>query len=301
MVELHVVQDAFRKGPHRMVELGADGALAYWSFGQGPDVVFIHGWPLHGATWRRLIPTLSEHFTCHVFDMPGIHHSRSWRGPIGMWEHTYTLQRAFEQLGLEQFAMVAHDSGGSIARMIAAEIPDRVSAIVLGNTEIPGVDLAGVDRMQRAIELPAVRPLMQMFMRSERVLRSKYGFASCFGDVSQLDTDFGEFFVKPLGHDRAYFDSQMTLVQNLNWNVVVEDLGPVHEKITAPVMLIWGERDPWFKWRLAKEMVDSFGSGPARVETFPTGKLFVHEEFAAQFAAWTLEFLLAPPKTRLQS
>ena len=162
---------------------------------------------------------------------------------------------------------------------------------MLGNTEIPGVDLAGGDQMQRIIDFPVVRPLMQMFMRNDRVLRSKYGFSSCFADLSQLDTDFGEFFVKPLGHDRAYFDSQMTLVENLNWDVVVEDLGPEHEKITAPVMLIWGERDPWFRWREAEKMVDTFGSGPARVETFPTGKLFVHEEFAPQFAEWTLGFL----------
>ena len=286
------VADAFRAGPHRMIELGSDGALAYWSFGSGPDVVFLHGWPLHGATWRRIIPTLAEDFTCHVFDMPGIHHSSGWRGPIGMWEHTYTLQRAFDILELERFALVAHDSGGSIARMIAAEIPDRVTGLVMGNTEIPGVDLPGVDKARRMIDIPGVRALMQLSLRNNRLLRSKRGFGACFHDLSQLDTDFGEFFIKPLQTDRAYLDSQLTLVENLNWDVVVEDLGPVHQKITAPVLLIWGQRDPWFKWRKAEGIVDSYGSGKAQVELIPQGKLFVHEEFAPHFSTLTHEFLL---------
>ena len=45
--------------------------LAYTRTGRGPDLVFVHGWPLHGATFRHIVPALSDRFTCHVIDLPG--------------------------------------------------------------------------------------------------------------------------------------------------------------------------------------------------------------------------------------
>jgi pimeloyl-ACP methyl ester carboxylesterase len=37
--------------------------VATYSTGNGPDVVFLHGWPLHGATWRNIVPALAQRFT----------------------------------------------------------------------------------------------------------------------------------------------------------------------------------------------------------------------------------------------
>ncbi|CAN0072518.1 unnamed protein product [Laminaria digitata] len=271
----------------------AGGAIAHWQFGQGPDIVFIHGWPLHGGTWRRIIPALCEHFTCHVFDMPGVGRSIPWRGPIGLWEHAYSTLHAIDALELQGYALIAHDSGGTIARLLADLDADRVQALVLGNTEIPGRGVPRLDQAQRAAGFPLTEKLVKFAMSSERFRRSRYGFGSCFDDLSQIETDFYDLFVAPLIEDRAQRSGQMRFVRELNWDVVLEDLHDVHARLDAPVLLIWGERDRWFPWKHAKKMVDSFASGPARVETIPAGKLFVHEEFAPQFATWTLEFLLS--------
>jgi hypothetical protein len=37
------------------------GRLTYYRFGQGPDVVMIHGWPLHSATFRSTSPPSTNH------------------------------------------------------------------------------------------------------------------------------------------------------------------------------------------------------------------------------------------------
>ena len=44
---------------------------AYRRVGVGPDVLFVHGWPVSGATFRTLLPHLVDHVTCHVVDLPG--------------------------------------------------------------------------------------------------------------------------------------------------------------------------------------------------------------------------------------
>ena len=49
-----------------------DATVAVRVFGQGPAVVLVHGFPVHGYTWRKLLPKLSESFTCYVVDLPGL-------------------------------------------------------------------------------------------------------------------------------------------------------------------------------------------------------------------------------------
>jgi pimeloyl-[acyl-carrier protein] methyl ester esterase len=49
--------------------------LYYEQHGQGPDVVLLHGWGLHGGVWTQLIPALAAHFRVTVLDLPG--HGRS--------------------------------------------------------------------------------------------------------------------------------------------------------------------------------------------------------------------------------
>lgn len=43
--------------------------------GQGPDLVLLHGWGLHGGIFANLVPQLSERFRLHRVDLPG--HGRS--------------------------------------------------------------------------------------------------------------------------------------------------------------------------------------------------------------------------------
>src|SRR5215470_18506564 len=65
--------------PHDYLRM-PEGMIAQWKFGHGPDVVFVHGWPLHAATFRALAPLLAARFTCHLFDLPGSGQTQSPAG-----------------------------------------------------------------------------------------------------------------------------------------------------------------------------------------------------------------------------
>jgi hypothetical protein len=100
---------AFRGAPHRFLDVG-HSRLAYWKFGRGPDLVFVHGWPLHAATFRRLLPYLADAFTCHLVDLPGTGQTRSTPGArIDLLAHAVTVRAAIDLLGLSRYAFVAHD------------------------------------------------------------------------------------------------------------------------------------------------------------------------------------------------
>ena len=62
--------ELFRTEPDRMIDVG-HGEVAYRKVGSGPDVLFIHGWPVTGATFRKLLPHLVDDVTCHIIDFVG--------------------------------------------------------------------------------------------------------------------------------------------------------------------------------------------------------------------------------------
>ncbi len=282
------VARAFRDGPHELVAVPG-GRLAAWRFGSGPDVVAIHGWPLHGATFRRVVPRLAERFTVHVVDLPGAGRTEWDPGArCGIEEHAATVRAFVGARGLSRFAYLAHDSGGAIARLAAADDP-RVLGLVLGNTEIPGHTPWLVALIVAASRIPGGTRAFLASMRVGALRRSGLGFGGCFRDPSYVDGEFGELFVRPLLSSPAVAEGQMRLVHALDPRVF-ERLPAVHRRIAAPVLAVWGDRDPFFPIELARPMMRQLG-GPASLVAIPGAKLFAHEDHPDEVVAACAPFL----------
>jgi haloalkane dehalogenase len=126
----------WRREPDRFLEVEGH-RIASWTVGRGPDLLFIHGWPLHSATFRHIVPTLSESYTCHLFDLPATGLTQSPKSlHVSFVGHADIVRGVADGLGLQRYGLVAHDSGGFIARSVAAR-DSRVAALVSGDTEIP--------------------------------------------------------------------------------------------------------------------------------------------------------------------
>jgi haloalkane dehalogenase len=116
-----------------------DATIALRVFGQGPAVVLVHGFPVHGYTWHKLLPKLSETLTCYVVDLPGLGDSDwSERTDFTFTAQAHRLKILFESLHLNSCALIAHDTGATIARLLTLLHPQAVRKLVIINTEIPG-------------------------------------------------------------------------------------------------------------------------------------------------------------------
>lgn len=276
---------AFRK-PHAYLDAG-DERLAYWRFGRGPDVVLIHGWPLHSATFRRIVPALAAKLTLHMFDLPGAGQSEA-RGSIELAAHARTVRRAIDRLGLARYALLAHDSGGTIARLVAAD-DARVRGLVLGGTEIPGHHPWLISLYVALTKVPGMTRLVLASMRLGSVRRSFLGFGGCFTNAAYVDGEFGGWFVRPLLASRRVAAGQMALVRSLDFGLL-DALDAAHARIRAPVRCIWGSADPFFPIAKARRMLEQFPAGAELVE-IPGAKLFAHEDHPEEFVAHALPFL----------
>lgn len=280
--------ELFRAEPHRHLDVGG-GALALRSVGTGPDVVFVHGWPVSGATFRLLLPHLAPHVTCHVVDLLGAGSSRFvGAGPLSIDRHIETVRRVPDLLGLERFAVVAHDSGGMIARHAFAGDP-RVTAFGLIDTEQPSgmswrfkLFLANrhVPGFGRALAWLAGRP---------RLRRNGFVLGDAFVDRSLIDGEFDEFFLRPLREDPARRDAAIEVLRTFRPEHVA-DLGSLHRRIDVPVQLVWGEHDKFFPVARARDMVGTFVD--AQLAVIPGAGLFSHEERPAEVAAALLPHLV---------
>jgi len=274
------VAEELMSEPKRWLDLG-HARLPYWVIGRGPDLVLVHGWPVDARTWRRIVPVLAEHFTCHVIDLPGAGRS-TWTDetPRGCEGLTTCLAQAVEKMDLaERFGFVAFDSGGGFARKVAAKMPERIIGLVLGNTETPkdysGLFLAALRNGRRF----GAKPAMWLGLQFAAVREKSWETSAT--DLA-LRRELADLFARPLARDRRRFAGAFVLADGLR----PEDFDgcfEAHQQITAPVRLIWGTRDPWFKLDAAKRMLEQF-AGPATLVEVEGGKLFVHEEFPDQFA-----------------
>lgn len=274
------------------------GRVATWRFGSGPDLVAVHGWPLHAATWRHLVPGLSRHFTVHLLDLPGSGHT-DWPGSVDVEVCAEVVHTYVDSLGMRRYGVLAHDSGGAIARVACAG-DERLAAMVLGNTEIPHHHGLLLSVFVLAARL-GLGGSMLRFMSKGPLRRTTLGLGPLFTDPAYLEGEFGKLFLAPL-EDPRVLESQLRLIRSFD-SGLVDALAEVHRRIHAPTLCIWGPDDPFFPVAKARRMLSQFG-GPAELVEIPRARLFAHEDHAEEFLGHALPFLqrtLATRESRVRS
>lgn len=266
--------DLFRRDPDELIDV--DGAqVALRTVGTGPDVLFVHGWPVSGATFRCLLPYLADHVTCHVVDLAGTGSSTFNAGsPLSIDHHIDSVRRVIDHLDVDNIALVGHDSGGMIARHATAG-DARLRGLGLINTEPPNPG----SRFRSFIaggKLPGFGAIFGWIAGQQRLRRPGFVLGDLFADSSLIDGEFDEFFLQPLHTDAALLAAAMKHLRSFDMDKHVRQLPAIHTQIDAPVELVWGDQDPFFPVKHAQAMVPTFAD--AQLSVIKGAGLFSHEE-----------------------
>jgi haloalkane dehalogenase len=211
------------------------GGLAYRESGprDGPVALLLHGYPESSYMWRELLPALGDAgWRALAPDFAGFGDSEP--DPPGTWErHVESLDRFRDTLAIERCVPVVHDWGGLIGLHWVCRRPDVVRALVISDTGFfPDGKWHG---MAKALRTPGT---------GEQVVESLD--RTGFGDLLRATSSgIGEDALDE--YWKAYADEtrrrgQLELYRSADFEKIAD---PRLADLDVPVLLLWGEADPF--------------------------------------------------------
>jgi pimeloyl-ACP methyl ester carboxylesterase len=214
--------------------------------GRGPWLVCFHGFPTSSWDWHRLLPLLTSHYRVLVFDFPGYGLSGK---PA---DRDYSLLRQMDAteallglLRIEEFDLLAHDMGASVACELLYRIQESLTTLRLRSYTMlnAGVymDMHQALLTQKMLRTPILGALVAR-LSSYRLFR--YQYPNVYAD--------------PDSFDEEHYRQQWSLIMNNNGRGVMEKIAgymrerkrygerwlrPLHQT-SVPFKLIWGCEDP---------------------------------------------------------
>ena len=273
-------------GTQQFVDVGR-ARVCYRKAGSGPALMLLHGFPLSGLTWRNVVAQLSQRFTCYAFDLVGLGDSRS-RDAVDFTSSGQgaVMRGALRALGVESYTLLGNDTGGWVARELALLDGERVTHLLLTNTEIPGHRPPWISLYQRLARIPGSSFGFRRMLASRRLRRSPLVFGGCFAHLDFIDGEFAELFVRPLVSEPERLRSALRFLVLMNFRYL-DRLREAHGNLAMPASFLWGADDPTFPEGHARTMASQFPN-VAGFTSVPNAKLFFYEEQPELVAEWVI-------------
>ena len=122
----------------RYVEI--DGMrVHYVDEGRGEIILCLHGVPTWSFLYRKVIPLLAVKYRVIAMDFIGFGRSDKFTdaGDYSFQLHHDTLVKFITTLGLDRITLVGLDGGADYGLWAAMEMPERISRLVIMNTDLP--------------------------------------------------------------------------------------------------------------------------------------------------------------------
>lgn len=113
------------------------GRIAYVERGTGRDAaLFLHGFPLNAYQWRGALERLAAYRRCIAPDFLGLGFTQPADGAsLAPDAQAAMLVALLDRLGVGAVDVVANDSGGAVAQLLAVRHPGRVRTMLLTNCD----------------------------------------------------------------------------------------------------------------------------------------------------------------------
>ncbi len=234
--------------------------LYYRTIGVGEPIVIVHGGP--GLEHSYLLPgmeALGETYRLLLYDQRGLGRSTGALDSISISMERYIadLESIRELAGVERMNLLAHSWGSLLATMYALEHPDRIKTLILMSPVEPGSryqaeagantqarrspeDAAAIDSLVRSAGFEQNDPetLGRVF---------HHAFRGTFADPARAEDLVLTLTERTARQGRDVAALLMTPLANL-------DLWDSLDDLTAPVLIVHGDRDP-IPLAMVEEMV----------------------------------------------
>ena len=258
-----MIFDGYRRGT-----TDVDGvSIAWWTKGNGPPLLLIHGYPQTHVMWHRQAEALSRRFTVVAPDLRGYGDSAK---PPGDADHGNYSKRTMAAdliavmaaLGHHRFMVAGHDRGARVAYRMALDHPAVVTRLAV-------LDIVPTKALYDATDRIIADAYFHWFMliKPSPIPEALIGGAPdvwldmCFGRwagsagafTAAARAEYRRGFATPEGIHATCEDYRAGATVDVADDAAALAAGT---KIAAPMLVLWGERglvgarfDPLKVWR----------------------------------------------------
>lgn len=271
-----------------------DGAIDYWERGDGPALVFSHGWLSNANLWRAVVDILSDGCRCLVLDLPlGSHRmpmaADADLSPAGIGA---VISEFVEALDLQDVTLVGNDSGGAYSQIALAVNPalaKRVARLILTSCETPDDEwppppfdtLTTLARDPRALGelLDALRD------PATRLLPAAYGLLH----KHPIPPAVSDSYALPATTDSRVLHDVAKAIASASTEQVRAAGANLVERSDLPVLLVWSNDDTVFPVAHARHFASQLHD--SRIEIVDDCYSFVPEDQPVALASAIARFV----------
>ncbi|MEL6490345.1 MAG: alpha/beta hydrolase [Cyanobacteria bacterium J06621_3] len=220
--------------------------LHYVTAGEGPLMLFLHGFPEFWYSWRHQINEFAKDYKVVAIDMRGYNDSDKpeEKSAYVMSEFVKDVEGVITALGYERCVLVAHDWGGAIAWQFAYARPDRLTQLIVLNLPHPAKFAAGLRTLQQ-LRRSWYIAFFQLPILPELALKANNyeGIRAAFRDTAINPKAFTEADLDALVAAAAK-PGALTSMLNYYRNIFSGSFfNQQWDVLHIPTLMIWGEND----------------------------------------------------------
>jgi pimeloyl-ACP methyl ester carboxylesterase len=267
--------------PRARIVTTSAGKLACIERGEGPAALFVHGVFLNADLWDGVIDGVTDVRRCIAPDL--LCHGATQEkadADVSFAGQAAALVELLDALDVGRVDLVANDSGGAIAQILAARHPDRIRTLTLTNCDVhDGWPPPAFMPTVQAVLGGGLRPMLES-MRDASVARAGLGVG--FEHPERLSDDTLRAFLEPLLSSDARVESLERFFRAMDCRQTVE-VEPLLRRLEAPTLVVWGTADIFFDVEWARWLQSTI-PGCRRLVELPDAKLFFPFERPARLA-----------------
>ena len=225
------------------------GQIHFYTMGNGPPVLLLHGYPQCSLMWKETALILSQSYTTIIPDLRGYGNSAA---PKGLDDHSNYSKRAMaldmiqimDHLGIKKFSIVGHDRGGRVGHRLSRDHRDRVKALSVLDI-CPTLDMYKATNKEFATGyfhwffLIQESPLPEDFIGKNPRLWLKTCFRRWSGEFDYRDKF--EVYLEKFSRKETIHATCEDYRASASIDLI-HDKEDIDEKLAIPIQVLWGEK-----------------------------------------------------------
>lgn len=207
-----------------------DNSIHYVAGGEGPPLLFVHGWLESSWCWSRVIERLPERFSCYAVDLLGFGQTAVPEGdsPFDLFSNLEVVETLIRERIREPVHLVGHSMGGMISVLLSSRFPDLVRTLTMISAPVDGPQ--AVTRVLQVAALPIIRDSTYRLLRSKGMTRLLSNFF--VHEVAVPERMISE--AQRVSHAAIFGSAQSIMTNNFE---------PYLRNVRVPTLVLFGDKD----------------------------------------------------------